>query len=292
VVRCESCSTLYTNPRPTRAAIGSYYPAGYAPYDDSGGMFFNRSESVLGRVKDAAKRLFLARELGYPLPVDFHRSPEIVNRRLAATLGRTYYRIPRWQSGAALDVGCGGGGYLRLLSELGWSVRGFDIADNTTSLTRSLGVKVHVGNFERSGLPDHHFSLVTMWHVLEHFHDPIQALREAHRILKDDGELILEVPNAGGLAARVFGPDWLAWDLPRHLTHFTIRSLYRALNIAGFTVTKQHVVSGASVGGSVGYLEGTYPIAAALPIARSLKRLPVPWSDAVAVWARKRSSGS
>jgi hypothetical protein len=77
-----------------------------------------------------------------------------------------------------------------------------------------------------------------MWHVLEHLTDPLAAIQRARTLLTDDGRLLISVPNLASLQARLFGPDWLHLDLPRHLFHFTPRSLERLLERSGFRVER------------------------------------------------------
>jgi SAM-dependent methyltransferase len=69
---------------------------------------------------------------------------------------------------------------------------------------------------------------------LEHAHCPLDVLHEAQRILRTGGRLLITVPNFDSCAARWFGPSWFGLDVPRHLTHFTPRTLESMLYRAGF----------------------------------------------------------
>jgi hypothetical protein len=73
-----------------------------------------------------------------------------------------------------------------------------------------------------------------MWHVLEHLPEPVADLRRAHRLLRPNGWLMMMIPNVESLAARVFGPYWLGWELPRHLYLFPRRTLDAILTSVGF----------------------------------------------------------
>jgi SAM-dependent methyltransferase len=80
------------------------------------------------------------------------------------------------------------------------------------------------------------FQLVAMRHSLEHVHDPLRLLRDAHRILMPGGKLVVAVPNIDSLPFRWFGHSWYGLDLPRHLTHFAPWTLHLMLERAGFLV--------------------------------------------------------
>ena len=78
------------------------------------------------------------------------------------------------------------------------------------------------------------FDCITLWHSLEHFLDPRQALLDLHPLLAPNGTLLIAVPNAYGSQARLFGTNWLALDVPRHLHHFSSQSLQLLLTQTGF----------------------------------------------------------
>lgn len=113
-----------------------------------------------------------------------------------------------------------------------------------TGLDAAVGVVQHVreqhgltalvGTLPHSELRPGSFDVVTMWHSLEHVHRPLAILREAYRLLVPGGKLIIATPNIESLPFRVFGRSWFGLDLPRHLTHFTPRTLTAMLQTAGF----------------------------------------------------------
>jgi SAM-dependent methyltransferase len=192
VVRCPDCGLCYTNPRPSPASIGQFYPDVYRP----------------------------------------HRTPRGPSRRR----GRKERQALPWHGqGRLLDFGCGGGSYLQRMHEEGWQVTGLDVSAAAVERVRScLGLPALVGSLPHPQLGPAGFDVVTMWHSLEHVHDPLAVLREAHRVLAPGGRLLVAVPNMDSMAFRWFGPAWYALDLPRHLTHFTPRTLALMLQRAGF----------------------------------------------------------
>ncbi len=145
--------------------------------------------------------------------------------------------IHRFQPrGRLLDVGCGTGIFLgEALKSPGWQVMGIEPVEYAANYTRqALGVDVLQSTLSQAALPEESFDVITMWDVLEHLPHPIGDLRIAHRLLRKGGWLVLQVPNVESLGARVFGPYWVGWDLPRHLYVFPRATLQTVLPALGF----------------------------------------------------------
>lgn len=263
VVDCGQCNFRYTNPRPSRSGMAIFYPDTYGPYQTailSGSEIFNPGRSWRARLKNRLKWNVLVHRYGY-----HHLAPPAVSlgpekwpdwilskvEILSHRYMRSYYpRIPAWSGGRkALDIGCGNGAHLLLLKKLGWDVYGFDIVDHTSPKVKSQAIPVLTGSLDGLAHLEGAFDLITMWHVLEHVHDPSATLRFVRKLLSARGILMMEVPNCGSLAARVFGRHWVAYDLPRHLCHFTMRTAGRLLELEGFEllqkghVWKQHIAA-------------------------------------------------
>jgi SAM-dependent methyltransferase len=96
--------------------------------------------------------------------------------------------------------------------------------------------EIFVGDLLEAVYTDHTFDLVTFWDTLEHLPDPRQALREAARITRPSGTLVLSLPNPHSLEARLFGPCWAGWDVPRHLWWFPQSALVQLLDETGWSV--------------------------------------------------------
>jgi SAM-dependent methyltransferase len=138
--------------------------------------------------------------------------------------------------GRLLDVGSGKGAFLAAARDAGWDVLGVESAPDAAEAARAnFGVDVIVGDF-LAMRPLGTFDVVTMWHVLEHVTDPMGALERAAVSLKPGGRLVVSVPNSKSLQAHIGGEDWFHLDLPRHLFHFTPRSLTTLVERAGFRV--------------------------------------------------------
>ena len=209
VVRCQTCGLHYTNPRPDPTAIGRFYPTDYKPH----------------RNTNAPARATKPRT--HPL-----------ERLLGRPCHERRGQLPWPGTGRLLDFGCGGGSFLKRMADLGWDVVGVDSAAGVVHRVRDeLGLLAIEGSLPHVDLRPCSFEVVTMWHSLEHTHDPCAILREAYRLLVPGGKLIVATPNIDSWSFRRFGPAWYGLDLPRHLTHFTPETLTVALQSAGLRVS-------------------------------------------------------
>jgi 2-polyprenyl-3-methyl-5-hydroxy-6-metoxy-1,4-benzoquinol methylase len=196
VVRCRCCKLHFTNPRPTLESIGNCYPPQYRPHS---GKAHHR------------------RPLRSWYPLDWLQLPPHDAAR------------PR-----LLDFGCGAGHFLAAMDRDGWEVIGLDASSTAAAAIRDeIGLAARAGSLPHEKLEPSSFECITMWHSLEHVHDPLRIVREARRLLTPGGRLIVAVPNFAGWSRRRFGPNWFGLDLPRHLTHFEAATLTRLLEMAG-----------------------------------------------------------
>lgn len=133
-----------------------------------------------------------------------------------------------------LDIGCGSGEFLTEAKKKGWSTVGTEMSEEVPpGLTVYSELSEVKADF---GLKS--FDAVTLWHSLEHFRNPKQILLEVGELLKDDGRLLVAVPDRSGLQARIFGKHWFHLDVPRHLFHFGRDSLKGMLEENGFKVIR------------------------------------------------------
>lgn len=210
LVRCEACGLVFQNPRPPLEQIGRYYLQQYGSYA-SAQQGLKTRRGLLGAVirRGQAKR----------------------SRLLDAHVRHDHEQLRR-----LLDIGCASGLFLESMQSLpGWQVEGVELDEATARATSArLGVSVFAGPLEYATFDDHSFDAVTLWDVLEHLHDPLASLREIRRVLKPGGVLFARVPNGASYVAKLCGKYWSGYDLPRHMTIFTPRTLARMLCAAGF----------------------------------------------------------
>jgi SAM-dependent methyltransferase len=206
VVKCRQCGLMRTNPRPTAATIGAYYPEDYAPYQVTAG---------------------LAKKLKWR-----HR----VKARIAKVLGRDSRRLPDIPPGHLLEVGCAAGAYLLEMQNRGWTTEGVEFSEAAAARARSLGLRVQTSTVEAAAIAPHSADVIAAWMVLEHLHEPVAALRKMHQWAKPHGYLVGVVPDANAFDRKLFGEYWYALQLPGHLYHYSRPSLAALLQAAGWSL--------------------------------------------------------
>lgn len=148
------------------------------------------------------------------------------------------------EQGPVLDVGCGGGLFLALLKKRGFQVMGLDFSQAAASVAWQYhGVPVVCGSLSQSPIPPGHCAAVTMFHVLEHLYDPRHYLDVARDLLRPEGRLIIQVPNAACWQFLMLGEAWSGLDVPRHLIDFRAQDIELLLESCGFEVIRRKFFS-------------------------------------------------
>ena len=136
-----------------------------------------------------------------------------------------------------LDIGCGSGTFVKMARQAGLDAMGLEISPEALKIARKEVSKNMIVGSEKELLESNlAFDAITLFHSLEHMTEPFQFLKRLKRLLKPEGSLIVQVPNAGSLQARIFGSKWYGLDCPRHLYNYTLFSLFQLLGGAGFRV--------------------------------------------------------
>jgi SAM-dependent methyltransferase len=157
------------------------------------------------------------------------------------TFGKSLDAIERaWnrKPGRLLDIGTGGGSFPYIAAKRGWIADG---CEPNRWLCRwaldNYGLAIRPGTvFEQNYTPAS-YDVVTLWDVLEHTPDPKAEVREAHRLLQDEGLLVINYPDIGSWVARVLGRSWV-YLLDVHLYYFTRATIRKLLEDAGFSVVR------------------------------------------------------
>ena len=129
------------------------------------------------------------------------------------------------QSKRLLDVGCGTGDFLKKAHGHGWDIVGVEPDEDARKIASDKNGPVILESTDLMNTTDNGFDIITLWHVLEHLPDFDEQLRKFHRLLKKDGKLIIAVPNFKSYDAGYYKAYWAAFDVPRHLWHFSRQAM-------------------------------------------------------------------
>lgn len=206
IMKCNSCEFLFTNPRPNSAELNWYY----------------QTDEYLSH--DTTKKT------GLSVIYSFFRN---------VSIKRKYSLISKIKfNGKILDIGCGTGEVLKYFNQKGWETLGIEPAETPRNFAVSeYGLSVFNEN-HLDKLQTASFDIITMWHVLEHVSDLNERISQVKRILKNDGTLIIAVPNSKSWDARHYKNYWAAWDLPRHLYHFSSVSIANLMSKHSLSIKK------------------------------------------------------
>jgi 2-polyprenyl-3-methyl-5-hydroxy-6-metoxy-1,4-benzoquinol methylase len=163
--------------------------------------------------------------------------PLLPGRRAAADRRVRELRRPR-EAARLLDVGCGNGDFLVEMATAGWRAEGLEPDERAVAQARARGLDVRHGGLEAGGYAAGSFDAVTLNHVLEHFHDPVAALRTCRELVRDDGVVWLATPNLASRGHRRYGRAWRGLEPPRHLVLFRPAPLVHALEQAGLRLLR------------------------------------------------------
>lgn len=234
VYRCTNCGLGETRPKLSPAELGEHYPQSYSPYNKP--LPRSRVKSgILGQIQH-----FYAHALYKTV-----QNPSLANKIISGILG--LWPLPKWigvslpyadKPGKVLDIGCAQGHFLREAYLEGWKCYGLEMTEGLADALVQEGIAdIRYGRFEDVTYePSLKFDAITMWHVLEHFEDPVPVMKRCHELLADDGFIAIGIPMHSPLEVRVFGKYFL-WELPRHQSHFTPAAIERLFNDTGFEIT-------------------------------------------------------
>ncbi|MGI5913601.1 MAG: class I SAM-dependent methyltransferase [Bacteroidales bacterium] len=208
LVKCACCGMVYTDNPPSPAEIGKYYDSeGYLSHNDN-------ATGPISVIYRGARKFMLARKR------------------------KAIEKLSGLKSGYLLDIGCGTGHFLEEMLKYGWNVEGVEINEFARKQAALLTSANILDPLELSDLPSNSFDVITLWHVLEHFHDPRNYMEEIGRLLKPKGICVVALPNIHSFDAIHYGDFWAAYDVPRHLWHFSPSTFERFAAKYGFSIFK------------------------------------------------------
>lgn len=202
---CQECGLRFTNPRPDDDQLAGYYDSEeYISHSDE-------DNSLVGRLYKIARSFALKRK-----------------RKLIEKLS---------PNERLLDVGCGTGYFIDYCKQNGWQVNGVEPNDLARSQAEEkTNIKIQQDLAEVKGS----FGVITLWHVLEHLPNLEETLNQLKSILAPGGVLIIAVPNFEAYEATTFKEYWAAYDVPRHLYHFNLKSVQSLTKKNGLKIARTY----------------------------------------------------
>lgn len=206
ILECLNCGLLFTNPAPSKDEMPGFYKS--ENYDSHQIDTSTLTGFVYSKVRE------------FKIRNKYHLIQKLTTQK------------------SILDYGCGTGDFLKFMKFKGYQTYGIEPAESARKFARDIN-HISVGDLhDFENLKSGSFGVVTLWHVLEHVYNLTQTLEKLNDILSDNGLLIIAVPNPASDDALYYSHFWAAYDVPRHLYHFTPRVLKEALKRAGFEPIK------------------------------------------------------
>jgi SAM-dependent methyltransferase len=204
--QCADCTLRFTQDVPDEVAIGPYYKAeAYISHTNTSRGLINNLYQKVRNLTMKQKASTIASETGL-------------------------------STGRLLDVGCGTGAFLNAMKREGWQITGLEPDADARRVAREL---YRIEPLEASSLydlPEGSFDAITLWHVLEHVHDLHGYVTQLRKLLKPTGKLFIAVPNYHSADAETYRINWAAYDVPRHLYHFTPKAISTLMDLHGLRV--------------------------------------------------------
>jgi len=211
IVECRGCGLLRLDPRPDEDEMEKYYPDRYWAYGGTRKGF------------TGVYRRFVLR--------DHLRFVKKAIKRMRIGTARI------------LDIGCGAGDLLGALRKRGHSGIGLDISASALKSAAELKVPGVRADHSEPPFANATFDVVSMFHVLEHVPDPDEAIAVAARLLKPNGRMVIQVPNADCMQYAILGRFWIGLDVPRHTFAYRRLDLEQILERNGMVVTRRKYFS-------------------------------------------------
>lgn len=202
IMQCNTCNFQYTNPRPDEKEIEKYYESSdYISHTDEG-------NNLVNSIYKMARK--------YTIRLKYNLVNDCLSKEATKSI---------------LDFGCGTGDFLHYFAKHDWLTYGMEPNEKARQIAKA---KLRQPIFPEISAIKGSFSIITMWHVLEHVHQLHETIENLSQHLTDDGKLIIAVPNVASQDAEDYKEHWAALDVPRHLYHFTPDTISKLMAMHGF----------------------------------------------------------
>lgn len=209
ICECPRCSLRFTLNAPAEDQIGRYYQSA---------DYISHSNTRKGLVNNL-----------------YH----LVRNRTLASKYKLIKRSTGLEKGLHLDIGAGTGAFVRYMNQHGWESEGIEPDERARrgALEHHQTSLMSTEVFE--SLIKGRYDAISLWHVLEHVHHLYPYLHRIAELLKPGGLVFIAVPNYTSYDAVKYGAAWAAYDVPRHLYHFSPASMQWLLNATGFQLKQK-----------------------------------------------------
>lgn len=204
---CSNCSFRFTQDIPDQQSINRYYQSeDYISHSDTGQGIINTL---------------------------YHR----VRKKTLVSKRKLIQNATGLRKGNILDVGAGTGAFLNEMKAALWNTTGLEPDAGARDMAARL-YRTELNNSDKLfDLPHDNYDAITLWHVLEHVHEMDNYLQQFKKLLKPNGRLFIAVPNYTSHDASVYKQFWAAYDVPRHLWHFSPASINSLMEKHGLKIT-------------------------------------------------------
>lgn len=206
IIECSNCSLRFTQDVPDAQNIQAYYKSeNYISHTNTSKGFINRLYKQVRKRTLRQKTKFIKKITGL-------------------------------KQGNLLDVGAGTGDFLVAMRKENWQVTGLEPDADARKLAKEKNDIQLAEAANIYALPENQFDAITLWHVLEHVHDLHTYLEKLKAALKENGRMVIAVPNYTAKDASVYKEHWAAYDVPRHLYHFSPQAMKILLTQHGLEI--------------------------------------------------------
>jgi 2-polyprenyl-3-methyl-5-hydroxy-6-metoxy-1,4-benzoquinol methylase len=206
IAACKNCTFRFTQHAPAADAIGAYYKSD---------RYISHTETK----KDLISKIY-------------HKVRNVTLKQKVKLVIKYTSKIV----GHHLDIGAGTGSFVHAMEKSGWNSIGVEPDDAARMRANELYLASIYPMNELENFSEASYTAITMWHVLEHVHDLHEMIQLVHKLLDFDGKLFIAVPNHQSFDANYYGQYWAAYDLPRHLYHFTPETMKQLLKQHGLKI--------------------------------------------------------
>jgi 2-polyprenyl-3-methyl-5-hydroxy-6-metoxy-1,4-benzoquinol methylase len=208
--QCANCSLRFTQDVPDAAAIGRYYKSeNYISHTES-------NKGIVNAMYLQVRKLTLG-----------------IKKKLIITSTGV-------KNGALLDVGAGSGAFVNHMQSAGWKTEGVEPDEQAIKRAAAVYGLQLKSSSELFNYSENSFDAITLWHVLEHVHDLHGYIEQLKRICKPGGRVFVAVPNYTSFDAEHYGAEWAAYDVPRHLYHFSPAAMHALMDKHGCKIESIH----------------------------------------------------